>query len=181
MKKFENFWKLLEIFKFFKILKRASFPTKNSSRKSARHLPMSRARHILTIFFRDSTNDARPTRARHFPSKIGPANPCVFYPSRARVKFAQIRVFYPRLIFAASVPNLKMALWKTTAQESEKGTGGALQQSRNLVLEKKQHPHVRQSTRKITRPAIHSEFQILECITSLLEQSTPLIATVNIC
>ena len=34
-----------------KILKRASFPTKNSSHKSARHLPMSRAPHILTIFF----------------------------------------------------------------------------------------------------------------------------------
>ena len=45
---FENFWKFLKI---LKILKRASFPTKNSSRKSARHLPMSRARHILTIFF----------------------------------------------------------------------------------------------------------------------------------
>ena len=60
-------------------MKRASFPTKNSSRKSARHLPMSRARHILTIFFRDSTNDAWPMRAHHFPSKIGPANPRVFY------------------------------------------------------------------------------------------------------
>ena len=85
-KKTKGVW--VSEWKFWKFWSARLFPQKIPP-ANPRVIYPCRARVISSqIFFRDSTNDARPTRARLFPSKIGPANPRVFYPSRARVKYA---------------------------------------------------------------------------------------------
>ena len=103
-------------------MKRASFPTKNFSRKSARNLPMSRARHILTIFF-GTVQMTRGQRARVIShQKLVPQIRASFThharasSTRRYACFTRGPIFFKRSLFAETprypcfwCQNLKMA------------------------------------------------------------------------